>query len=207
MLELRPITVNSKMEVVDGQHRLEAAKQLGLAIFYLIQDKNDQDIGDMVLLNTAQKQWGAEDFVKFYAYQGKKPYQDMLKISEKNSISVKEVFILCGINGGQTYNKMKKGELEKDIGSLESEIKEKLFLVNSILDLIREKTFGNKLYLNSLSIRRSLLTLMNSKMFSFEVFINKLQMGISRIHSCSRVSDYYNLFKSIYNFRNQDPIE
>ena len=31
---MRPIVVNKKMEVMDGQHRLMAAKQLGVEIYY-----------------------------------------------------------------------------------------------------------------------------------------------------------------------------
>lgn len=34
LLEYRPIIVDKKMQVIDGQHRLEAARQLGVPIYY-----------------------------------------------------------------------------------------------------------------------------------------------------------------------------
>ncbi|MEK6878376.1 MAG: ParB/Srx family N-terminal domain-containing protein, partial [Nanoarchaeota archaeon] len=36
LLQYNPITINSDMEIVDGQHRLEAAKILKLDIYYLV---------------------------------------------------------------------------------------------------------------------------------------------------------------------------
>lgn len=48
MLHLRPIVVNKKMEIKDGQHRFLAAKELGLEIFYQIDD--DGEDYDIVLL-------------------------------------------------------------------------------------------------------------------------------------------------------------
>jgi hypothetical protein len=46
MLEFRPIMVNKNMEVIDGQHRLEAAKELGLEVFYQINESTHSE-GDL----------------------------------------------------------------------------------------------------------------------------------------------------------------
>lgn len=54
---------------------------------------------------------------------------------------------------------------------------------------------------------KSLMMLMNCKSFSFEVFLQKLEFGISRIHPCTKSIEYYDMFKGIYNFRNQEPID
>ena len=38
MYLISPIIVNSRMEIIDGQHRLHAAKELNLPIYYIIVD-------------------------------------------------------------------------------------------------------------------------------------------------------------------------
>ena len=50
-----PISVTNDLEVIDGQHRLEAAKQLGKMIWYRkIDIKGDTAIRDIQLINTAE---------------------------------------------------------------------------------------------------------------------------------------------------------
>ena len=46
------------MEVVDGQHTLEARKQLDLKIPYIIMDSDDPL--DVARLNTGRKNWSME---------------------------------------------------------------------------------------------------------------------------------------------------
>jgi len=52
LLELRPIMVNEKLEIVDGQHRLLAAKQLGYEIYY--QKEENLDCADIVRMNLSK---------------------------------------------------------------------------------------------------------------------------------------------------------
>src|SRR5258708_34537164 len=67
MLELRPICVTENMEVIDGQHRLEVAKQLGVDIYYVV--KKDFKPKDLIDLNVA-KTWSASDYLNFYCKEG-----------------------------------------------------------------------------------------------------------------------------------------
>ena len=69
MLMLKPILVNEKMEVLDGQHRLEAAKKLSLPVYYIVQ-KDAQDM-DMVLLNANQRTWKLADYHNFFVSQSR----------------------------------------------------------------------------------------------------------------------------------------
>ena len=45
LLEMRPIQVNAQFEVIDGQHRIAAAKALGVDIYYQVEESlNPEDI-------------------------------------------------------------------------------------------------------------------------------------------------------------------
>ena len=205
MLEIRPITVNKNMEVIDGQHRLEACKILNQPIFYVIQEDSQDE--DMILLNNSQKRWSLEDYVHFYSSRGKEAYKSLEEASKNTQLTCREVLIFLGLNGGTQFQIMKNGTFDKDLKNEIQNLKEKSFLIDQISRYIDEKTFGKKTYLKQLSFKRSLIILMNSHPFNFDTFIKKIEIGISRIHPCTTVSQYYELFKSIYNYKNQEPIE
>ena len=72
-----PIIVNSRNEIIDGQHRYMAAKALKLPIHYMIQD--GYGIEEIKILNTNSKNWKAEDFLTAYCDMG---YPEYLKFKQ-----------------------------------------------------------------------------------------------------------------------------
>ena len=65
MLHVNPIIVNNSMFVIDGQHRLEAAKILNLPIYYTVID--DCKNNNALFLLQTSKTWTITDFVEYYA--------------------------------------------------------------------------------------------------------------------------------------------
>lgn len=205
MLELRPILVNSLMEVIDGQHRLEACKHLGLPIFYTISEEVRDE--DMILLNNNQRCWRLKDYVNFHAKKGKSSYIKIIDMCEKYELPVEHLICVIGRNSTKERRRIKEGTIDWDLNPLEIEIREAKQNIDRVLSYLDQKMFGNKYYFKGQAIRVGLIKLMQSKLFNMDIFIQKLDFGISRVHACSKVKDYYEMFRSIYNFRNHDPIE
>lgn len=67
-----PITVNEKMQVVDGQHRLLAAKALDVPIYYKLDTEALEQ--DIILLNAHNKAWQLRDYEHFFVTHGNKNY-------------------------------------------------------------------------------------------------------------------------------------
>lgn len=67
-----PLLVNEKFEVIDGQHRLEALKKLGLPVEFIIQDSLGRK--ECTKLNESQKNWAIMDYVNSYANEGNDNY-------------------------------------------------------------------------------------------------------------------------------------
>ena len=65
--QIQPIIVNQDLEVIDGQHRLEACKILGYEVAYLISD--DATINDVVLINNTQKPWNYRDYIRTFSHR------------------------------------------------------------------------------------------------------------------------------------------
>ena len=71
-----PIIVNDKFEVIDGQHRLEAIKKLGLPVHYV--KVNDIGLQTVQKLNSLSKSWTPTDYAKSFAENGIEAYQTYL---------------------------------------------------------------------------------------------------------------------------------
>lgn len=114
LLSLNPILVNNKLEVIDGQHRLQAACELKLPIFYVISGSITQD--DIATLNTNKKNWGLLDYVNYHAKNGKNAYKALQLFMNNNhflppSVAVK---IACGSIGSKEVHEGKLASLDLD---------------------------------------------------------------------------------------------
>lgn len=72
LLEVCPIICNERMEVIDGQHRLEAARQLGIAVPYVVVP--GLGIEHVVRMNTSQKKWMMKDYIRLHIDLGNDEY-------------------------------------------------------------------------------------------------------------------------------------
>lgn len=82
-LQQNPIRVSPDGEVLDGQHRLEAAKELNLPIFYYIDD-SDTDVTDIVAENWTVKRWTLNDVINFWCANGKESFIKLREFLEKH---------------------------------------------------------------------------------------------------------------------------
>lgn len=73
-----PIIVNENDEVINGQNRIEAFKQLGLPIYYIRQ--KGLNINHCRYLNIGQTNWGTEDYIASYAAEGNESYQRLASL-------------------------------------------------------------------------------------------------------------------------------
>src|SRR5690348_13876868 len=75
LLHLNPIIVDQDSNVIDGQHRLTAARELKLPIFYMIDNEiNDSDIAS---LNSNKSNWQPLDYINYYARKGNNNYKQL----------------------------------------------------------------------------------------------------------------------------------
>lgn len=86
MLRYCPILVNEKMEVIDGQHRLEVAKTIGSNVWYII--TGETSLPEVAKINSRSEQWKSEDYIKCYSDLGNKNYQVLRRFLKKYPIAV-----------------------------------------------------------------------------------------------------------------------
>jgi len=204
LLEYRPILVDKDMTVIDGQHRLEAAKILGLPIYYLVEEK--LRISDMVRLNANQRHWREVDYFNFYVQSEVVDYIKLKRFMDKCGIGLRSAFAMLGFNRtGDMYEAFKKGEFEfpndekfeATLGNMEN--------INTFVDYIVEKTPLKKTIYNTTLIR-ALGYFFNLENVDFAVFMGKLEFQLKLFHRCTMLKDYLDMFAQIYNWKNQRPI-
>lgn len=127
-----PILVNENMEIIDGQGRFEALKQLQLPIEYIVQE--GVGIKECVAMNVHQTNWKQIDYINSYADRGVQSYiyiRDLMQRFNINNTSVVAVATL-GIGHFRTDH-IRSGELEITQEEYEKAIK-KLEFFKEILE-------------------------------------------------------------------------
>lgn len=109
----QPILVNERMEVIDGQHRLVACRELHQPVYYtVVPGLNVEDARQMNLLHRG---WGTDDFAHSYASSGITAYQQYLELREqfpKFPHSTILVYLYGeGKNSTGMYKAFREGEL------------------------------------------------------------------------------------------------
>ena len=77
----RPVFVTSDNIVIDGQHRLIAAKDLNIEMHYEVIDGDYMK--KMIELNSTQTNWTLTDYIKSYASLNIECYRKLLRFQEK----------------------------------------------------------------------------------------------------------------------------
>lgn len=205
MLSYRPIIVNKLMEVIDGQHRLEIAKQLNLEIYYIIQEESENI--DIVLLNNNQRGWGSHDYLNFYCRQGNEEYLKLRQFIEKNNIKdVANALIIIGQYGSNYSSIFKAGRLK--LPQSMSDFQNKWICIKSMQDRLDAIMVGNNRYFyKGARFIRALIIISSMEGFDFNHFLKRFEWRLDALHSCDKVQNYVEMFKGIYNYRNPTPLE
>ena len=206
LLEYRPIIVNSEMEIIDGQHRLEAAWKLGVPIFYLV--RRDLEITkDILVLNAAQKAWSNEDFLNYYVGTRVASYLRLKEYMQEKTLPLRVALTVLGRTlGGDTSVNFKNGNFQFPEAEELQECEERYSEVKKVIEYITLKTVGPKMHLHGPVFFRALISFFNIKTIVFQDFMVRLPYRMDQIRPCARVTEYTKIFRDIYNYKNRDPL-
>lgn len=112
-LLIQPVLVNERMEIIEGQNRFYACKNLGLPIYYVMQ--NDIGLEEVKSLNSASKNWTTRNYVHSYAAGDKKlDYIYVEQLQKAYPWATHRIigFATHGEAGCPTYTSMKSGNFK-----------------------------------------------------------------------------------------------
>lgn len=96
LLPFNPIIVDKDMGIVDGQHRIQAAKNLSLPVYYTV--ANDIEFDDITRLNAFVQQWGIAEYLNAWIERGKEEYQKVQDFMEKWSLTPSSAVALLNVD-------------------------------------------------------------------------------------------------------------
>ena len=110
--EISPITVNEKMQVIDGQHRLRAAEKAGVEVGYIV--RPGLTVEDALQMNITAKTWTPFDYLNLYVQKNVKSYVKFAEILDNHSWLTVTVLLTIIAGDSQTgrLRKFKLGDLE-----------------------------------------------------------------------------------------------
>lgn len=205
LLRSKPIVVDKEFNIIDGQHRFEAAKRLDMPIAYIIDE--EINVNDMETLNTNLLTWGLHDYLNFHVKQNNIEYQLLSDFMDSNKLKLNIALqLLHGCRNPDFFKKFKDGKYKYPSEAEEMEAMVKKSQIQEVINYIKVKTSGPKTYLDKVTFYSAMVEFFNVKSFSYDTFMKKLQYKIDMIHPCTRHGDYVRIFREIYNFKNQQPI-
>lgn len=182
-----PIVVNEDMEVIDGQHRLEALKELGWEVAY-IQEKG-ATLNMVRAINLGNRNWNWRDIAQSYADLGNEEYKWFLRYVDTHGISYTLACVFLGLPmDKRTNSDFYQGYMFIEHKTKGVEMVEYYLEVMKYIDDVAPREFG-----------RALATLRASPAYDDKRMIEKLkELGHTLPHRANK-NDYMRRLEEIYN--------
>lgn len=198
LLELRPISVNESMEVIDGQHRLLAAKMLGVPIFYIQRELSPQDI---IRMNVSQA-WGQSDYLNYYCKNMYPEYVKLRQFMQAHGISIKVALSITMGHKKDSYVQFKQGLYRFKEDDFDAHIESCWETIDYI-----KKINGYSAYTGSSRFWGALLVLVRHANFDQQKWRENLKRMIERFTPKASQADYLRMLMDVYNWRNNNKVE
>lgn len=186
-----PIVVNEDMEILDGQHRFVALKEMEMEIPYEIIKADYSAIIDM---NTLQRRWGMSDYVNYYAEKVHNPnYVRLKRITKEMHTNPTIVLIMCGRGSdGELSKQVRMGQLKLTI---DDELKIKVFSENftSVIKKLNKINFTNK-------ICQAMVNLTKRRGFKWSTMQSKAGRYPTLAYNCRTIAEYEKMLLDLYNY-------
>jgi len=195
LTKYQPILVDKYMNIVDGQNRFLACKELGLPIYFTI--SSEINIFAAADINQASKNWNIEDFVQHYAKRGREEYIRILD--------------LCAKYEQKIYTISQFGKLIDGFKSSSDIIRSGNFNFRNDIDIddffqhhSQFKQYYN-FYNRNLFIK-ALLKVYTQKEYDKNVMTTKLRIASGIVNEQPKVSLMVDEILKLYNYKSRKPL-
>ncbi len=205
MLEV-DIIVNRDWEVIDGQNRLEAAKNIRVPVYFKI--KPDYGLREAQILNENVKVWRKVDYLDSYCELGLPEYIEFKRFME----AYKKDF---NFSSCEALIRLKQTTMYEAVGN--KQVTAKYFESGKlvIMDIVKSRQYANAIkeikpyfegYNNSVFVR-TMIFMLNHENYNHYEFKAKLQLrGAPSLEYCKTMAQYKLLIEDIFNYKRSDKV-
>lgn len=196
LTRVQPILVNDRMEIIDGQHRFQAAQELGEPIFYTVAP--GLGINEARSMNILHKSWSTDDYARSYAESGDASYKRYLQLREQYPQFRHSVLLIAAESGVERkgiFRDFREGNMTMTSEQYNA-LRAKL---DALDEVVSEVPFG---YQQEFCV--AVLKAMNSSGYIQQRMVQKLQVQGATIPRYKSIPDYLRALEDAYNYRVQD---
>ena len=190
LMHLNPIIVNENMEVIDGQHRLQACKELEVPVYYI--KGSGLRFDDVVFMNTNVKDWSINDYLHSYVEQGYKDYIYLRDFANKWGLSTATAIAILSMDEYVTrakYKEFKEGKFEVVDKEQSLEFVKRL---REVIPYTTENTWKDRDFIKALSKAYH-------QGVDHDKLIERIEKYPSPLYRRVNVTDYLRMFEDIYS--------
>lgn len=184
----KPISVNKDFEVIDGQHRLYAAKELGIPIKYEIEDVNAQTA--MVTLNSTSSNWSLYNYIDHFSKLGLTKYVDLKRAIDNSDYGISAVLSIY-VKDYIKVGKSLRGGNDFAVNPKKAELVELLEFFRGKLPFFKNKDFI-----------RAVRSLLDNKSIQEKHYV-RLRLNVFAIVPCANLDQYLKQFYKLMKFKEQ----
>lgn len=201
MLDLRPIEVTETMEIMDGQHRLMAARSLQVPVYYKVVENVRPE--DIILIQTA-KGWTLHDYLHYYVQNEYRHYILLQDFMNKHHLSVQNSIIISEGTLDKQYLSFKTGKFVFN----EHEFGDKLEIMKQTCEYIK-RINGSKFaqYVHSTRFWKAMILLLKHPNFDEKKWFANLGIHVSKFRTLATFQDYFRMVVETFNYKNHNKIK
>lgn len=184
-----PMTVNSKLQIIDGQHRFVVRKKLGFPLIYYIDDTvTSRDIG---AINNITQKWSPENWLDHHVdIDENKDYKTFQWFVKNYNLNISSSLVLIYNSSSEGLRIFKKGDLK--IIDL-SRLKEKAEILLKFYEEYGFEKYKHKTFIEAFN------TVVINVKFDWKRFFRNLDKNSQLLKKQADKTDYIQLFQQIYN--------
>ncbi|MBG8556177.1 ParB N-terminal domain-containing protein [Hymenobacter guriensis] len=194
LLHLRPMDVTMEYGVIDGQHRLEAARLLGVSIYYRLAPELSK--ADIAELNSSAKNWTSADYLNYWTVEGKEHYIALSRFLNKHpKFKLTTAKLLVGGQGSSHHDFL--------AGSFEVRDYAKAEQVAAFVQQIADE-WGFTHAFNPRFVMAINYCLTEVADFEPAVLLRKIGLQPRELQPCVTSAKYIELLEELYNYKTQE---
>lgn len=199
---LSPIIVNEKYEIIDGQHRFETLRSLGLPIYYIVVP--GYGLEEVHILNSNSSVWKKTDYLQGYCDLGLKPYLEFRKFMQDfPAFGVQaSLRILTGFKG-ENGKSVRNEDRTKTIIKIFENGNLKIDNLGGSYDNARKIAQFKPYYegWNKRSFVAAMLHIFKNEKYKQKEMIAKIEQQAGKLRDCTCTTAYIELLENIYNYK------
>ncbi len=189
LLQVNPIICNENMEVVDGQHRLEAAQRLCIPIYYI--QNTGISKSDIAAINSNAKNWTVMDYINYWTVEKRSGFDKLSSfLSENTLIPPSTALAMMSSDGSRNTQDLRDGVI--DISNYDLAVK--IAVIIKFYRNIFPHAYDRNFIL-------AVIETVRIPGYDHEIMKGKLEYQSRSLVKCANKKQYLEMLEEIYNYR------